>query len=91
MLNKARKPKSYWLDRFFKKLLALRYGPLRRLPQIGLLKLIKAINVNRSGGKINELRPDDLDRLSVEFKEDLELLEAVTGKDVLGKHSELGR
>jgi len=89
VFNKARKPKSYWLDRFFKKLLALRYGPLRWLPQIGLLKLIKAKNVNGSGGKINELRPEDHERLRVEFKEDLELLEAVTGKDISCKHSEL--
>lgn len=88
VMNKARKPRSYRLDSFFKKLLAWRYGSLRWLPRIGLLRIIKTKNVNESGGKINELGLEDFERLTREFKEDLELLKIVTGKDVLRKRSE---
>lgn len=91
LMNKARKPKYYWLDRFFKKLLAWRYGSLRWLPGLGLLKIIKKKNVNEEGGKINELGSEDFEGLISEFEEDLKLLKVVTGKDVLSKRSVLSK
>ena len=74
--NPARSEKSKLLGVFFKWLLGLRYGPLRFLPSMGVLGVLKKANVNH-GKRVGRVPDSFRDELASYFQDDQEILRRI--------------